>query len=438
MKKIMICMCVLLVFLIGCSTERSGEAFGGVMPKVIRNAKPTAPVTSCISYGKLNLTVGVNCSHIIPDGIFIDFSSGTCKINATSYIREAVLPEADVKINYQPLFDCQGFSGYQVNTASSYFTYRQNDSTHTNCSESKLGNILDADYQKVSYEDCNLVIKNLSVSIVPRNNNQITCVKTCDNLTVKLHSYARDEKYIYIEWEPLQPTEHEAADTKTFYCTDGTSYGNCSTNQPNYCDNGTIRYNCTMCGCPQGQSCSTEGACTNLTTNPTMRCGDSDNGLNFSIRGEATGYLTTELKEYGVLRDHCTDSAGGRTEIATGNYLHELGCTGSVISHTWIVCPYGCENGACRPAQLSEETICNDGQDNDRDGVPDCFDADCGDACPGLFSLGTVCCLDHTERKCHYEESFETGMCESYGKYPVINEAVCLEGCRRFGYEYIS
>jgi len=40
-------------------------------------------------------------------------------------------------------------------------------------------------------------------------------------------------------------------------CADGTPYGNCSVNQPAYCDGGTLVDYCSNCGCPSGYSCET-------------------------------------------------------------------------------------------------------------------------------------------------------------------------------------
>tara|TARA_Y100000034_G_scaffold136850_1_gene216373 strand:- start:1853 stop:6388 length:4536 start_codon:yes stop_codon:yes gene_type:complete len=39
-------------------------------------------------------------------------------------------------------------------------------------------------------------------------------------------------------------------------CTDGTSYNECSTNKPSYCDNGTLVDNCSNCGCSMGEECN--------------------------------------------------------------------------------------------------------------------------------------------------------------------------------------
>lgn len=44
-------------------------------------------------------------------------------------------------------------------------------------------------------------------------------------------------------------------------CSDGTSYGTCSSNLPFYCDSGNLTENCSYCGCPSGQNCKNDGDC---------------------------------------------------------------------------------------------------------------------------------------------------------------------------------
>lgn len=44
-------------------------------------------------------------------------------------------------------------------------------------------------------------------------------------------------------------------------CIDGTSYGQCSTNKPKYCDNGILVNRCSACSCPQSQECQADGSC---------------------------------------------------------------------------------------------------------------------------------------------------------------------------------
>jgi len=49
-------------------------------------------------------------------------------------------------------------------------------------------------------------------------------------------------------------------------CSDGTRYGECSSDKPKYCDNGNLIDNCQKCGCPSGKVCRADGSC--YTTAP--------------------------------------------------------------------------------------------------------------------------------------------------------------------------
>jgi hypothetical protein len=44
-------------------------------------------------------------------------------------------------------------------------------------------------------------------------------------------------------------------------CSDRTGYSECSRNQPNYCQAGNLVELCSLCGCPSGQSCQVDGSC---------------------------------------------------------------------------------------------------------------------------------------------------------------------------------
>lgn len=44
-------------------------------------------------------------------------------------------------------------------------------------------------------------------------------------------------------------------------CSDGTFYGGCSADKPNYCDNGSLIDKCSVCGCANGKTCQSNGSC---------------------------------------------------------------------------------------------------------------------------------------------------------------------------------
>ncbi|MBI2128815.1 hypothetical protein HYU07_01115 [Candidatus Woesearchaeota archaeon] len=58
--------------------------------------------------------------------------------------------------------------------------------------------------------------------------------------------------------------------TPTLTCSDGTSYSQCSSTQPTYCENGNLINKCSSCSCPSGQSCQADESC----ISPTQTCTD--------------------------------------------------------------------------------------------------------------------------------------------------------------------
>ena len=50
-------------------------------------------------------------------------------------------------------------------------------------------------------------------------------------------------------------------DEPTQECSDGTIYGECSSNKPKYCDNGNLIDRCSVCGCPSDYECQSDGTC---------------------------------------------------------------------------------------------------------------------------------------------------------------------------------
>jgi len=44
-------------------------------------------------------------------------------------------------------------------------------------------------------------------------------------------------------------------------CSDSTKYNQCSSNKPQYCDNGNLVAKCSQCGCPDNKKCKNDGTC---------------------------------------------------------------------------------------------------------------------------------------------------------------------------------
>ena len=87
-------------------------------------------------------------------------------------------------------------------------------------------------------------------------------------------------------------------------CSDGTLYGQCSTNKPKYCDNGNLISKCATCGCPSGQQCQTSGSCITIQATCQDECSStglkrcSNNG--YQICGN---YDTDDCLEWGLITD---------------------------------------------------------------------------------------------------------------------------------------
>jgi outer membrane lipoprotein-sorting protein len=74
--------------------------------------------------------------------------------------------------------------------------------------------------------------------------------------------------------DTINMTEMENIVKSTFICSDGTTYGQCSIDKPKYCDSGTLIIKCTQCGCPTNQSCNTTTENCYLFYNPVQQCSD--------------------------------------------------------------------------------------------------------------------------------------------------------------------
>lgn len=60
-------------------------------------------------------------------------------------------------------------------------------------------------------------------------------------------------------------------------CTDGTTYGACSSSRPLYCDSGNLIDDCQACGCAAGHACDPDGSCSPVCTpQDSAGCHDND------------------------------------------------------------------------------------------------------------------------------------------------------------------
>ncbi|MBI4980439.1 hypothetical protein HZC30_02675 [Candidatus Woesearchaeota archaeon] len=137
-------------------------------------------------------------------------------------------------------------------------------------------------------------------------------------------------------------------------------------------------------------------------------CTDSDNGIDFNVKGTVNGYLTTEKKEIGTLSDTCVAAATGNEEdthkeLLRSKVVHELSCSPEdVISHSWHHCgeTRECVEGKCVPIKsepycgngvIDAGETCDDGNAVDEDGCSATCTVEEGWTCSGVPSR---CCFD--------------------------------------------
>jgi hypothetical protein len=111
---------------------------------------------------------------------------------------------------------------------------------------------------------------------------------------------------------------------------------------PDYCSSSTniVEYICS----PKFGISESRFTCPYICSNGTCQsqpstCTDSDGGFNYYTKGNISGYLANESRNY-VYNDYC---AGG----PNNTYLSETYCNGTNPLSLIYVCPYGCSNSVC-------------------------------------------------------------------------------------------
>ena len=103
---------------------------------------------------------------------------------------------------------------------------------------------------------------------------------------------------------------------------------------------------------------------------PAALCMDSDNGLNYYVKGDATGF-EVDGETHSTFEDYCANSPTYDTEYN----LVEQYCKGDYVYADFYTCPNGCEDGACIDEVVeytcsdSDETPTNNGYDYFTKGV---------------------------------------------------------------------
>ncbi len=134
-------------------------------------------------------------------------------------------------------------------------------------------------------------------------------------------------------------------------CSDGTPYGQCSSEKPLYCDNGNLVDNCDTCGCPSGNTCNGDGTCRKHTGGGgggfiTNYCGDGT--------CQASENCTTCPQDCGTCPSVCgngivengEDCDGGSHVCLTNGYVGTQKCV-------------NCTLGPCETNEKCGDGVCN-------------------------------------------------------------------------------
>jgi len=162
-------------------------------------------------------------------------------------------------------------------------------------------------------------------------------------------------------WGNCVKSNPECGVTRT--CSDGTPYGQCSTNKPKYCDNGTLIDNCSICSCSPNSICNTLGHCVVTECVSDSDCDDKNpntidvcqNQGTFYYNGSSAARCVHRLQAKGNLKIgiiefapkdalysnlyYCYDKRiGYYLQKRTGYYLQNLKeyCTNIIEIHNFL------------------------------------------------------------------------------------------------------
>ncbi len=139
--------------------------------------------------------------------------------------------------------------------------------------------------------------------------------------------------------------------SEDYYCEGGSCIYNGTAPEPPCEDTCTsLGYQCgtqTICGastncgnCNSGYECNSNGLCIPESIGG-IECDDSDGGLNYYTRGNAT--LTEDSEYISSELDFCIDSSRLSEAICAGGIFEEASTTNSTYT-----CPAGCSDGVCQ------------------------------------------------------------------------------------------
>lgn len=108
-------------------------------------------------------------------------------------------------------------------------------------------------------------------------------------------------------------------------CSDTTSYSQCSTSKPKYCNNGTLENKCSQCGCPSGQTCETNGSCQAPASNAPGGGGGGGGSASDQVNeGQLGTFTATKDVAINIANNRSFTNEDNETASSTPTSLHWL------------------------------------------------------------------------------------------------------------------
>ena len=191
-------------------------------------------------------------------------------------------------------------------------------------------------------------------------------------------------------------------------CSDGTPYGECSSDKPKYCDDGNLVDKCDICGCDSGYRCRGDGTCYRPSTGGggyTIRCGDgicTVNVENCSTCPQDCGECPSQPICGNGIVEEGEECDGGARPCTVNGYHGSQACV-------------DCSWGKCVATESCGDGVCNGPETNDT----------CPEDC-ALTPTGSVCGNGICEEdEVPYDPKTGVGCLPDCGHVPGCGDGVC-------------
>ena len=217
-----------------------------------------------------------------------NLTSVKCDITATLSYRtyESIIIEFSSFLDNVTLPTCQDgtFYGECSSTSSNYcFDGKLIDRQECVSTTETISCGIDSDCIPILYYFC----KDNNVYVAYDSNYTYTCINPggIDSYCINSTQSAPTQPSLLLDKCDINNSEYcfSGLDTCQLTCSDKTRYNQCSSTIPNYCSNGNLVNNCSLCGCPAYESCQGNGECLNII--------DTGSTLVFNSAENKTAYL---------------------------------------------------------------------------------------------------------------------------------------------------